>query len=502
MYIAVVGRPAAASSEHSSDGHSQIEEREWAVEPQGLLAMLAQRAPHRASPAAATEVSAGCQCDAIHLAVQPAGYLTLQEAERLLSDIRATAPGALMPVIVTGASSPSIEALANQWPGSRLLDLSDVVKRQEASASAEQPEAGLSASAERLLRWWRLYPDHVLQVSLSPALMAGCEWPLLSAWGMTASEQHDLLALFAQRGWTREVTLMTRARHCRQCRSVHLNYIDVCPRCRHLDLVALDGLHCFTCGHVDRLDHFTHDERLVCPKCHVRLRHIGVDYDRPLESLACGKCDLWLVEGEVEVQCMDCGQLQQPGELIQQRVASLALSEAGRRVVALPRKEGMPEQMVGQRVSRAELHHMLDLLVPLARRHAHRHLLMVMSSGALPSRSVASPLSASSPAASLSAMAQRLTSLLRDTDLVCEYDAGHWLFLLPHTPREHFADIARRIKSLTELAEDDAGLNIALEMHELPSERCTGKAPYWLAQLLDDQASGQPSGKMPSEAEA
>lgn len=462
MRIAVVGRAATPPLETH-------------IEQDSLLEALGQ--PSDPGHAQAATPPPSEQYSAIHLFFEEASSTGLRQLDSLLSEIRATPHGALIPIIVEGAVTPHVQALANQWPGSRAMNLEAVIEHREVLETSEARDYQALAPFERLMRWWSLYPEHVLAVSLAAELKTGCHWPLLSAWGLDAEAQRTLLELFEHRGWLEEKTLVTRTRHCRQCRSVHLNYVDVCPRCRHLDLKPLDGLHCFACGHVDRMDRFTQHDQLSCPKCRVRLRHIGVDYDRPLESLACGKCDLWLVEGEVEAQCLDCGQTQQPGELVQQRIASLQLNAEGRIAVAAPDRASVSTPLPGQRVVPSDLHHMLDLLVPLARRHSHRHLLMVLSHDRDDEHGL------------LEGMAQRLGSLLRDTDLVCEYTAQQWLFLLPHTPRERFEDVALRIQSLTDLKHLDGQLNMSLEMHELPSEHHRGKASQWLPNLLVDTAT-------------
>ncbi|WP_141103635.1 hypothetical protein [Cobetia sp. QF-1] len=475
MRIAVVGRAATPPLEIR-------------LEQDSLLRVLCPSSEPSHAQAVSPSFPVLEQFSAIHLFPEEDGPDGLRQLDTLLSAIRATPHGALIPIIVEGAVTAHVQALANQWPGSRAMHLETVIEHREALEASEARDDQVLAPFERLMRWWSLYPEHVLAVSLAAELKAGCHWPLLSAWGIEAAAQRNLLDAFEHRSWIEEKALVTRTRHCRQCRSVHLNYVDVCPRCRHLDLTPLDGLHCFACGHVDRMDRFAQHDQLSCPKCRVRLRHIGVDYDRPLESLACGKCDLWLVEGEVEAHCLDCGQTQQPGELVQQRIASLQLSGEGRRAVAVPDKVGMSTSLPGQRVVPSDLHHMLDLLVPLARRHSHRHLLMVLSHDRDGEHDL------------LEGMAQRLGSLLRDTDLICEYTAHQWLFLLPHTPRERFEDVALRIQSLTDLKHLDGQLNMSLEMHELPSEHHSGKASQWLPNLLVGPPSSVPESLSVSES--
>ncbi|WP_176502724.1 hypothetical protein [Cobetia sp. 5-11-6-3] len=458
MRIAVIGRAATHSYEYP-------------VEQDTMLAALDQHATQNSLSDHDSQRIEEYAWSAIRITPVTEGAEGLHRLDELITRIRSTVRGALVPILVEGADTPCVRALANQWPGRREIDLKRLYQQHGPSGESDVMVSLNRSKApfEALLRWWTLYPDHVLEVSLAPELTSGCHWPLLTAWGVKPDAQREVLRSFEQRRWVEERVLVTRTRHCRQCRSVHLNYVDVCPRCREVDLKALDGLHCFACGHVDRMDRFVKAEQLSCPQCRTRLRHIGVDYDRPLESLACGKCDLWIVEGEVEAQCLDCGQSQQPGELIQHRIASLQLSAAGREAVAA--SEEVKVVASGLRMKSHELHNMLDILVPLARRHSHHHLLMVLSQHGESEQGL------------LERLALRIGSLLRDTDLFCQYSMRQWIFLLPHTPRARFTDVAQRIRSVMELEQSEGESGLSLDMHELPGEHQVGKAAEWLPEL-------------------
>ncbi len=90
--------------------------------------------------------------------------------------------------------------------------------------------------------------------------------------------------------------LMDRIRVCTHCNSGHLNYVEVCPQCSSIDIESQSSLHCFTCGHVGEQQSFQRRGKLECPKCLTQLRHIGVDYDRPLENHVCNQCSNLLLK--------------------------------------------------------------------------------------------------------------------------------------------------------------------------------------------------------------
>ncbi|MGF1717948.1 hypothetical protein L4D08_24100, partial [Photobacterium chitinilyticum] len=108
--------------------------------------------------------------------------------------------------------------------------------------------------------------------------------------------------------------LVDRIRLCRNCQSGRLNYVDVCPECNSIDIHLKPGVHCFVCGYVDDQDVFIQSGVMQCPKCSTKLRHIGVDYDRPLERYSCYSCYIRFIEAIVKVRCHDCGEVQTPDD--------------------------------------------------------------------------------------------------------------------------------------------------------------------------------------------
>ncbi len=124
--------------------------------------------------------------------------------------------------------------------------------------------------------------------------------------------------------------MLDRVRLCIGCGSGRLNYVDVCPECETLDIARQPSLHCFTCGHVGAQEHFLKDGLLLCPNCLSRLRHIGSDYDRPLENYRCRGCQAFFVDADIEARCLDCGRSHEPDKLRVREVRNYRLAESGR----------------------------------------------------------------------------------------------------------------------------------------------------------------------------
>ncbi|MFZ6045834.1 diguanylate cyclase domain-containing protein [Pseudomonas sp. CR3202] len=184
---------------------------------------------------------------------------------------------------------------------------------------------------ERVLAWLWLRSRGEVHAVRDSAVPQHYRYPLLEALGDgEVVNQFSWLQLMGQQGWLEEGELLDRLRLCTGCGSGRLNYVDVCPECQALDIGRQPSLHCFTCGHVGPQEHFLKEGLLLCPNCLTRLRHIGSDYDRPLENYRCRGCQAFFVDAAVEARCLDCGLSHGPDKLRVREVRHFRLAEAGR----------------------------------------------------------------------------------------------------------------------------------------------------------------------------
>lgn len=118
---------------------------------------------------------------------------------------------------------------------------------------------------------------------------------------------------------------------CKTCSSGFLNYHEVCPKCGEHDLKATNLIHHFRCAYLGPETDFAAHHKLICPKCAVELRNIGVDYDRPGKMFTCKSqsCGHKFQEAPIQVCCVDCGTAQAPYELVVKKVYQYDLAEAG-----------------------------------------------------------------------------------------------------------------------------------------------------------------------------
>jgi DNA-directed RNA polymerase subunit RPC12/RpoP len=66
-------------------------------------------------------------------------------------------------------------------------------------------------------------------------------------------------------------------------------------------------VHHFRCAYVGPLSDFKKEDHLECPKCNHKLKHIGIDYDKPSEINTCNTCNYSSQETAMKAKCVTCG---------------------------------------------------------------------------------------------------------------------------------------------------------------------------------------------------
>lgn len=93
---------------------------------------------------------------------------------------------------------------------------------------------------------------------------------------------------------------------CQQCESSQLHAREVCVSCHSSHLAEHSLVHHYSCGFQAAQTAFEHHDGYVCPKCHKRLRHYGVDYDKPGVIIVCQACGKTMSEPQVGFTCASC----------------------------------------------------------------------------------------------------------------------------------------------------------------------------------------------------
>jgi ribosomal protein S27E len=125
--------------------------------------------------------------------------------------------------------------------------------------------------------------------------------------------------------------LIDKVHLCPFCRHYQINFRETCPACRSLRISEEPTIHHFRCAYVGKEEDFRQGEALRCPKCGKKIRHIGVDYDRPTSNFWCEGCGENFSEPMVNCFCLNCARTFAPDYAFARPINAYTLTEAGGR---------------------------------------------------------------------------------------------------------------------------------------------------------------------------
>ncbi len=309
---------------------------------------------------------------------------------------------------------------------------------------------------DRLIKYLWVRPDFVLQPCYEWQQARSYCYPLLDALSLGELEAFGWLRNLENRKILESAVLVDRQMECKFCSASHLAYIDVCPNCHSKDINLQASLHCFTCGHVDVQEKFIQTGSLVCPNCHTQLRHIGSDYDRPIENHRCQSCNNAFIDGEVVSRCAVCRKEMSPNDLVSNRIYSWKLSNRGR-VIAV---RGMSADLSASFdhidfISEEIFTFNLDWFLIMSRRYSNIHfsLLGIYFANLTELSEVVGH---TKLFRILEAFSQRLRGLLRNTDLTTRTTENTIWLLLPNTDEPGLERVHERVEENLQLLLEDS----------------------------------------------
>ena len=227
---------------------------------------------------------------------------------------------------------------------------------------------------------------------------------------------------------------------CSGCGSFHLNFREVCPRCRSANLAEERNIHHFRCGYVGCEDEF---RDMRCPKCRRRLKHIGVDYELPSVSFRCLGCKEGFGEALVSCLCIRCGKDSPVENAIKRVIRSYTLTPEGKRFSW----EGRQEVPVKSELGLLEFDVFKEFFsaqTAISER-AGKNLSLILVRGESSGSSGGQV--DNGTAALTRQLVTTMKKTLRGQDIMTAPPAGGVLALAPDTSEEKAACIARRISS-------------------------------------------------------
>ncbi len=285
------------------------------------------------------------------------------------------------------------------------------------------------------------------------------------------------------RGVLEPEALSDRIRVCSHCNSGHLNYVEVCPDCSSIDIDSQSSLHCFTCGHVGEQHSFQRRGKLECPKCLTQLRHIGVDYDRPLENHVCHSCSSLFVEAATISQCLSCDSKIKVEELVVRKIYQYRLGEVGEYIFQHGKSIQAPELSIKGKVEVSFFQNLLAWLNKVALRHKEQHLLLGLH---LPTIDEYGKQYGDAKLFSLmDQLTRRLSGLFRDTDICCQYKQDVLLVLMPNTTNASLSVLQQKLSDLGDLVEDEE-FELDVFTWDLPDPVIEDGVSVWIESLMGE----------------
>lgn len=120
---------------------------------------------------------------------------------------------------------------------------------------------------------------------------------------------------------------------CPKCNHSHLLYTECCPKCGSSNLKIQNIIHHFSCANVSPESSYNVGGMLICPKCHKKLRHIGVDYDRPAVVYTCNDCENPFTAPITKSTCCYCQSTYPVNALVPRDVVDYEITEEGIRTL-------------------------------------------------------------------------------------------------------------------------------------------------------------------------
>jgi len=323
---------------------------------------------------------------------------------------------------------------------------------------------------ERLLAFLYLRPDFQVHPVVDTRDQGYYRYPLLDAFSPSG---HDGLAWsdgLRRARLLEPVKLVDRLRQCSSCTSSHLNYVDICTECKSIDIGENIFLHCYTCGNVAPQEQFVGRAGLCCARCDAKLKHIGVDYDRALESFSCNECSARFIEPTVEAHCLHCRASSPTTELPERRVHAFRLTDEGRLAARSGSRRQSPATHDTQlNLNSAYFEQTLTWLLQLRQRHNEVQF-GVLAVRVTNAAALIKSLSHVRAQQLIDSFGRRLHEVIRATDLVMRATEGEWFILSPQTDRDGLTALRRLLESLTVATEQADGQRLEIGCADVAAE--------------------------------
>ncbi|MGB0938215.1 MAG: hypothetical protein ACPGTQ_12210 [Colwellia sp.] len=396
--------------------------------------------------------------------------------DKILQAIRANTNTSLSLLLVHEESSLSNYLANGLWGEDALNKIEDFQKNK--SLLQLNP---LVSDDYKLLSYLWLH-SYVLTPLSTPKESNLYTYPLLACWDVAPEKTNNLLLTINRKHWIEQERHINRTRHCNSCNSGHLNYVDTCPSCNGLDISVRASLHCFNCGHVGVQDSFKKLDTLSCPNCLMTLRHIGVDYDRPIENQHCNSCDTLFIDAQVQAQCLDCNTSHAVNDLIVNNIYSYRLSTFGKQLVRTGNSGLIATLFSNELLPFLQFSQILNWQNKIAIRYEQVHQILALE--LVDFEKVMNEIGDSNAFIKIDALRKRIRSALRETDLYSLFTPHSALMFFPHTDDEGIKIVIDKLYDI-QASQTEHTIKFSIKKLSLPNADLPLDHLEWIAENLE-----------------
>lgn len=322
----------------------------------------------------------------------------------------------------------------------------------------------------KILEYLLCRPDYVAQPVKDWRSRKVYTYPILEVLADDGTDTEQWLQSLHNRDLIIKNDLIDRVRECPFCGSAHLVFVDICPNCQSIDIANVPFIHCFTCGNVEPQDKFLSGDSLNCPRCHSHLRHIGVDYDRPLENHLCNSCGHIFEEPDVIASCAECGHKSKSEDLIVSEKYSFSLSEHGKVVTQHDNISDFIKIL--DNINYAHLpyfHFVTNWLIAMYKRQDDIDF-SIVGLNLNNMTQLINSLGRGKTSMLLHGFAERLRELVRTTDICTRSSESHFWLLLPQTNDKGCELFKKRLEEIKVNSEQEGGESLSFTIESYSSD--------------------------------
>jgi hypothetical protein len=187
-----------------------------------------------------------------------------------------------------------------------------------------------------------LYRDHNTQIFVSKFLsgeiktlepvydqQTGYRYPAVEAVVGDVSQVEPFLSRLCSAGIL-EKKLYDKVIFCPNCGSANVSLRYCCPFCKSFDIQKSSLIEHVKCGYMDIEENFREGDKYLCPKCHMELKRIDVDYRKAGVWCACKDCNKNFDIPVPEHFCRSCNTISTFEGAISKDIYSYTLKESVR----------------------------------------------------------------------------------------------------------------------------------------------------------------------------